>query len=63
MKVSLLVTISDVIEVDSEHYTTDTPEEIAKEQLGYVLEGACDPHEMIGLGDHYECTIVVVDLK
>ncbi len=60
MKVQLRITISDIMEVDSDHYEGDTPEDIASEQEKFFEDGASDPGECIGFSDDYSCTVEVV---
>lgn len=61
MKVKLRITLSEITEVDSEHYDAKTPEDIVKEQQTYFDEGDADPSEYIGngSGSSYTCTVEI----
>lgn len=60
MKFKMRVTMSDTIEVDTDDYEADTPEDCVVEQKGYFDEGAADPGEVVGLGKDYALTVELV---
>ncbi len=60
MKFKARVTMSDTIELDTDNYESDTPEDCIEEQKKFWDEGGSDPGEMIGFGDEYKGTLELV---